>query len=44
MDDLDEEDYYFVRTGEEYDDNEIRGLLWDNTFGITLSREIVLDC
>lgn len=44
LDESDEEDYYFVRFGEEYDDNEIRGLWWDNPFGITLCREIVLDC
>lgn len=41
---LDEEEFYFVRIGEEYDDNEIRGLWWDSPFGISLCREIVLDC
>lgn len=40
----DEEEFYFVRCGEDYDDNEVRGLWWDNPFGITLCRGIVLDC
>ena len=40
---LDETDYYFVRIGEDMDDNEIRGLWFDNPFAITLCREIVLD-
>ncbi len=44
MDELDEEEYYFVRVGEEYDDNEIRGLWWNNPFGVTLCRNILLDC
>lgn len=44
MDEAEEEEFYFVRTGEDYEDNEIRGLWWDNPFGITLCREIVLDC
>lgn len=44
MNEADEEDFYFVRVGEEYDDNVIRGLWWDNPFGVTLCREIVLDC
>ena len=44
MDEADDEEFYFVRTGEDYEDNEIRGLWLDNPFGITLCREIVLDC
>ena len=43
LDKLDERDYYFVRIGEDTDDNEIRGLWFDNPFAITLCREIVLD-
>lgn len=41
---LDESDYYFVRIGEDMDDNEIRGLWLDNPFEIMLYREIVLNC
>ena len=44
LDEANEEEFYFVRVGEEYDDNEIRGLWLDNPFGITLCREVVLDC
>ena len=40
---LDEEDFYFVRIGEESDDQEIRGIWWDNPFGMRLEREIVLE-
>ena len=43
LDELDENDYYFVRIGEDMDDNEIRGFWWDNPFEIILRREIVLD-
>ena len=43
LDKLDERDYYFVRIGEDMDDNEIRGLWFDNPFEIILRREIVLD-
>lgn len=42
--DLNEEDYYFIRVGEDFDDNEIRGLWIDNPFCIYLSRGIVADC
>lgn len=44
LSELSEEEFYFARIGEEHDDNEIRGLWWDNPFGISLCREIVLDC
>ncbi len=44
MGELDEEDYYFARVGEEYDDDEIRGSWWDNPFCVTLCRSVVLDC
>ncbi len=43
LEELDESDYYFVRIGEDTDDNEIRGLWFDNPFEIVLHREIVLD-
>ena len=43
LEEAEDEEFYFVRTGEEYDDNEIRGYWWDNPFGITLCREIMLD-
>ena len=44
MKQIDEEDYYFIKIGEEYEDVETRGLWWDNPFGLTLTRGIVLDC
>ena len=34
------EDYYFIRIGEELDDNEINGDWWDNPFECSLSRSI----
>ncbi len=44
MGELDAGDYFFVRVGEEYDDNDIQGDWWDNPFGATLCRSVVLDC
>lgn len=44
MGELDEEDYYFVRIGEDNDDSEVRGAWIGNPFGITFCREIVFDC
>lgn len=41
---LPEEDYYFLRIGEETDDSEICGMFWDNPFETMLAREIVIDC
>lgn len=41
---IDEEEYYFVRIGESFDDTDIQGAWLDNPFGIALCREIVLDC
>ena len=43
MKNLDEEDYYFIKIGEEYDDVETKGLWCDNPFGLTLTRQIVFD-
>lgn len=44
MADLDEEDYRFMRVGEDYDDLEVNGCYLDDPFGLTLRREIILDC
>lgn len=44
MGELDGNEFYFVRVGEEIGDNEIRGLWWENPFGMRLCREVVLDC
>ena len=44
LDEADDEEFYFVRVGEDYDDNEIDGLWWDNPFNISFCRELVLDC
>lgn len=40
---LNEDEFYFIRIGEDYDDVEIRGLWLDNPFEITLCREIIFD-
>lgn len=40
---LDEEDYYFIIVGEDYDDTEIRGLFWDNPFTMHLVRSICFE-
>lgn len=40
---LPEEDYRFMRVGEDYDDLEVKGYFLDEPFGLTLRREIVLD-
>ena len=42
MDEMDEEDYRFIRIGEDYDDTEVRGGFWENPFDMELSRNIVL--
>lgn len=38
--DMDEEDFLFVRVGEEYADLEHQGLMWDNAFDVNILREI----
>ena len=43
MNDLDYEDYYFIRVGEENDDTDVRGGFWDNPFGMCLVRGIAFD-
>ena len=37
---LDEEEYYYIRLGEDNDDTEIRGAFWDNPFCMGLVRQI----
>lgn len=41
---LDDDNYRFMRIGEDYDDAEVRGYFLDDPFGLTFSRQIVLDC
>lgn len=41
LQDLDEEDYLFIRVGESDDDTEYRGGFWENPFNMCLSRSIV---
>lgn len=38
-----DEDYYFLRIGDDIDDTEERGYFWDNPFGMSLSRSIHFD-
>lgn len=40
MQELNDQDYLFIRIGEDYDDTEVRGYFWDNSFGLKLSRAI----
>lgn len=40
MADLEYEDYYFIRVGEDYDDIEVNGGFWDNPLGMCLVRGI----
>lgn len=42
MNELEDEDYRFIRIGEEYDDIEVRGGFWKNPFGLELNRSIEL--
>jgi hypothetical protein len=43
LNDLDSEDYLFIRVGESDDDTEYRGGFWENTFGMCLVRGIAFD-
>ncbi len=43
MADLEYEDYYFIRVGEDYDDIEVNGGFWDNPLGMCLVRGITFD-
>ena len=40
MQELNEQDYLFIRIGEDYDDTEVQGYFWDNPFDLKLSRAI----
>ena len=40
---LDDEDYYFIRVGEQNDDTEVRGGFFDNPFCMSLVRCIAFD-
>lgn len=39
---LDEDDFRFIRIGEDYDDTEVRGLFTENPFDLELARGILL--
>ena len=41
--DLDYDDYYFIRVGEDNDDTEVHGGFWDNPLGMCLVRGIAFD-
>jgi len=43
MNDLEYEDYYFIRVGEDNDDTDVRGGFWENPFGMCLVRGIAFD-
>lgn len=40
MDELDEDDFLFIRIGENTDDTEIHGVYHDNPFGMYLTRRL----
>ena len=40
MQELNEQDYLFIRIGEDYDDTEVQGYFWDSPFDLKLSRAI----
>lgn len=42
MDEMDDEDYRFIRIGENCDDTEVCGGFWENPFGLELNRCIEL--
>ena len=41
LNELEEEDFLFIRVGESYDDIERRGCFWDNAFGLDVETSIV---
>jgi hypothetical protein len=43
MNDLDYDDYYFIRVGEDEDDTDVRGGFWENPFCMCLVRGIAFD-
>lgn len=40
LDELDFEDYLFIRIGEEFEDIEMQGYFWENPFGLDLVRTV----
>lgn len=42
METLDEQDYRFIRVGEDYDDTEVRGYFSENPFDLELKRGIAI--
>ena len=42
LNELDDEDYRFIRIGEEYDDTEVSGEFWENPFDFELTRSMTL--
>ncbi|MBD5416515.1 MAG: hypothetical protein HDR50_02345 [Desulfovibrio sp.] len=40
LSELPDEDFRFIRIGEDYDDTEMRGGFWDDPFGMELTRSI----
>lgn len=42
LDSLDDDDYRFIRIGEDYDDTEVRGEFTENPFDLELARSITL--
>jgi len=43
LQDLDYEEYFFIRVGEENDDTDVRGGFWENPFCMCLLRGIAFD-
>ena len=43
LQDLDYNDYYFIRVGDDSDDTEVQGGFWDNPFCMCLTRGITFD-
>jgi len=42
LEELSDDDFYFVRVGEEFDDMENTGNFWYNPFGLEISRCVLL--
>lgn len=43
LNDLDEQDFLFIRVGESDDDTEFRGRFWENPFDMRLLRGVAFD-
>jgi len=43
LQDMNHEDYRFIRIGEDFEDTEILGGFWENPFGMDLSRQITFE-